>query len=178
MSEFEQKRVFVANIPFSTTKQDLQRHMERAGQIIHVELFCDEKGNSRGCAVVEYSCYLEANQAVAVLNQSRLHSRTLLVKEEDKSYIPKPRINIPRTHRVSIENIPPSVTWQQLKEVFRICGSVYRAEVVLDRNWHSTGLGVVQFDHVEDANAAVLMFNGSSFNGNKIEVKLEKEPSS
>jgi len=175
MSEFEQKRVFVANIPFTTTKTDLERHMELAGQIVFLELFVDDRGNSRGCAVVEYSCYLEAKHAVKVLNQSRLQGRTLLVKEEDNTFVPKSRMSTPRVYKVSITNMPPSVTWQQLKEVFRICGNVFRAEVILDRNWHSTGYGAVLFERIEEANAAVQMFHGSYFNGNKIEVKLEKE---
>jgi hypothetical protein len=51
---------------------------------------------------------------------------------------------------------------QRLAIAQRSPWDLYSAEVVLIRNWHR--LGVVQFDYVEDVNAAALMFNG-----NKIE---------
>lgn len=175
MDDLEGRRVIVSNIPFVTTQDDIQAHMERAGQVTFIEMLLDERGVSRGRAIVEYTCYLEARHAAKVLNQSRLQGRTLLVKLQDSNFVPKVPPTMARPCKVTVMNMPPSVTWQQLKEVFRICGNVFRSEVVLDRNWHSTGFGYVLFEKSEDANAAVQMFNGCFFNGSKLEVKLENE---
>lgn len=54
MSNTNTSKVFIGNIPYNISKQELKEHMSRAGEVTDVEIFLDEVGGSRGCGVVEY----------------------------------------------------------------------------------------------------------------------------
>ncbi|CAG9326863.1 unnamed protein product [Blepharisma stoltei] len=172
----ENKRVFVGNVPYSLSKAELQLHMERAGEVIRVDLFLDEMKYSRGCGIVEYCTYSDAQRAVSILNHSVLMGRTITVKEDDtygssrNRRSPSPK---PQPCQIRIKNMPPSVTWQQLKDVCREIGNVTRADLSLDRNGKSKGSGIVTFEKPEEAKEALRLLNGAIFNDREVFVYLD-----
>jgi len=76
--------------------------------------------------------------------------------------------------QVVIQNLPWTITWQELKDTFRQCGSVVRADVILDNKGRSKGFGTVCFELPEDATAAIQMFNEQDFGGRIITVRPDK----
>lgn len=61
-----------------------------------------------------------------------------------------------RGTRVFVQGIPKSVSWQTLKDHFRIAGNVVFASVSIDRVTNeSKGQGIVQFETVEEAENAI-----------------------
>jgi RNA recognition motif-containing protein len=168
-------KVFFANFPFSMSDSEITHFLEQVGSINHLEVFVNEQGSSRGCGIAEYSTNAQANEAVRRLNSTRIYGRAITVKPDDNS---KGRIVAQKTYALAVQNIPQSVTWQQLKDVFREVGPVARADVSVDRHGKSTGRGTVFFEKHSDAEEAIRVLNGAFFNSNQVRVEYEGTPRS
>lgn len=74
--------IFVGNIPFTTTADDLQQLFEPYGTVQHASVITDrETGRSRGFGFVEMPDSNEARAAIAALHGSDMQGRTLTVNE-------------------------------------------------------------------------------------------------
>ncbi|HET6574580.1 MAG TPA: RNA-binding protein [Fimbriiglobus sp.] len=74
------KKLYVGNIAFQTTNDDLVTAFSQYGTVTSAEVITDrETGRSRGFAFVEMSD--GAEEAVAALNGAQLGGRTLTVNE-------------------------------------------------------------------------------------------------
>ncbi len=75
-------RLYVGNLPFNTTAEDLQSHFAQAGTVVNAELVSDKfTGRSRGFAFVEMNSQDEANKAIAEFHGKDFQGRTLTVNE-------------------------------------------------------------------------------------------------
>jgi len=72
----------------------------------------------------------------------------------------------PSTDTVLVRNLPPSLTWQSLKDRFSEVGEVYYAEL------KGVGVALVRFRTERDAQRAVEVMNTSRFEGRIIDVSL------
>ena len=85
-------KLYVGNLPFNTTEDDLRTMFAQAGTVLSVSLIKDrETKRSRGFAFVELSTQAEAEKAVSLFNNSMLDNRTLKVnlarpREDDNKY--------------------------------------------------------------------------------------------
>ena len=85
-------KLYVGNLPWSTTEEDLRGMFEQAGTVVSVSLIKDrDTGRSRGFAFVELSTQAEAEKAVSLFNNTPLENRTLKVnlarpKEDSGKY--------------------------------------------------------------------------------------------
>lgn len=74
--------IYVGNLPFSTTEEDLRRAFEEYGQVSSVNVIKDrETGRPRGFAFVEMPDSRSANSAIEALNLSNLGGRNITVNE-------------------------------------------------------------------------------------------------
>jgi RNA recognition motif-containing protein len=65
-------KLYVGNLPFSTTEEDLRTMFAQAGTVVSVSLIKDrDTGRSRGFAFVELSTQAEAEKAVSLFNKGR-----------------------------------------------------------------------------------------------------------
>jgi RNA recognition motif-containing protein len=75
-------KLFVGNIPYSTTEQDLQSLFEQSGKVESVRIITDlDSGRSKGYAFVEMATPEEADSAVKRLNNFNLNGRPIVVSE-------------------------------------------------------------------------------------------------
>ncbi|MBV9303722.1 MAG: RNA-binding protein [Acidobacteriaceae bacterium] len=83
--------VFVGNLSFQTTQDELNSIFGQYGAVERVNVVTDRTtGQSRGFAFVEMSSRSEAEAAIAALNGTDLHGRTLNVNEaRPKSEAPR-----------------------------------------------------------------------------------------
>jgi RNA recognition motif-containing protein len=85
------KNIYVGNLPFSTTKDDLRQVFEKFGQVVSAEVITDRQtGRSRGFGFVEMADDSQAEAAIAGLGGTDLGGRTLTVNET------RPREDRPR----------------------------------------------------------------------------------
>jgi RNA recognition motif-containing protein len=76
------RKLFVGNLPFDTTEQDLQTLFGAAGTVESVNVMRDmATGRARGFGFVEMSTDEEAQTAIRTLADSNLGGRTLTVNE-------------------------------------------------------------------------------------------------
>lgn len=75
------KRMFVGNLSFQTTEQDLATLFEQAGQIQSVTIITDrDTGRSKGFGFVEMDSE-DAEKAITQFNGTELNGRSLTVNE-------------------------------------------------------------------------------------------------
>ncbi len=76
------KSIFVGNLAFSTTEDELRELYQNYGSVARVSIMMDrETGRSRGFAFIEMNNDEEAESAISGTNGSSLSGRTLNVNE-------------------------------------------------------------------------------------------------
>src|ERR1700743_3023373 len=76
------KNIYVGNLSFQTTEQDLEAAFAAYGQVERAQLVKDrDTGKSRGFGFVEMSDDAGADRAIEALNGSQLDGRSLTVNE-------------------------------------------------------------------------------------------------
>jgi len=75
-------RLFVGNLSYSTTENDLQDHFSQAGSVQSVNIMQDRAtGRSRGFAFVDMGSQEEATKAISMFHQKEFQGRALTVNE-------------------------------------------------------------------------------------------------
>ena len=78
-------RVFVGNLSFQTTKEELTQLLSAAGEIVDCHLPTDRfSGQPRGFAFVEFSTEEQANAAIEKFNGQELGGRQLRVNAAEE----------------------------------------------------------------------------------------------
>jgi len=73
-------KLFVGNLSFNTTENDLQEAFAAHGQVVEANLMMDRMtGRSRGFAFITYSTPDEAQKAISAMNGAQLDGRALTV---------------------------------------------------------------------------------------------------
>jgi len=76
-------RLFVGNLPYPASENDLKAVFAKAGLVAKVEIIKDQRGRSKGYGFVEMSNQTEAKEAIRKLNLYTLNvdgaERNLLV---------------------------------------------------------------------------------------------------
>lgn len=76
------KNIFVGNLDFNTSEEELRQAFEVYGQVDRVSIMTDrETGRSRGFGFVEMTNAEDGEKAIAALNGTQLGGRTLNVNE-------------------------------------------------------------------------------------------------
>lgn len=185
--------VYVWNISSETSWQDLKDHMRKAGNVDSASVFTNSSGDTNG--VVVYQRAQDAARALRELQGSELHGSTLNLRE-DRMHFGRGgpgrgggRGRGGRGHgrggdrggdrdrggdsgsQVYVGNLAPEITWKELKDHFRQCGDVKRAEVKTLAAGQSRGYGLVLFSKKEEADDAISRLNGSELQGRTLEVR-------
>jgi RNA recognition motif-containing protein len=80
MKENLVKKLYVGNLPYNTTEDELREHFEQAGEVASVAIITDrDTGRSRGFGFVEYEDDAAADQAIDLFNEKEFGGRTLRV---------------------------------------------------------------------------------------------------
>ncbi len=75
-------KLYVGNLSYSTTEQDLSRLFGESGTVVSAQVITDrETGQPRGFAFVEMSTDAEAQAAIAANNGKNVDGRALAVNE-------------------------------------------------------------------------------------------------
>jgi len=83
-------KIYVGNLSYTTTEDDLRTLFAKAGGVASVALIKDrDTGASKGFAFIEMNTQAEAQKAISMLNGSSLNDRELKVNlarpREDRS---------------------------------------------------------------------------------------------
>ena len=76
------RKLYVANLPFSATEQDLSNKFAAFGTVLSVKLIADrDTGRSRGFGFIEMASEAEAHGAIDSLNGTDYEGRPMTVNE-------------------------------------------------------------------------------------------------
>ena len=76
------KNIFVGNLDFNTSEEELRKVFEAYGQVDRVTILTDrDTGRSRGFGFVEMANAEEGDKAIAGINGTQVDGRTLNVNE-------------------------------------------------------------------------------------------------
>ena len=84
-------KLYVGNLPFATTEEELRALFEQAGSVISVEVIRDKRtGRSKGFGFIQMSNQEETDKAASMFANYSLGERTIKVgparPREEKSY--------------------------------------------------------------------------------------------
>lgn len=75
-------KIYVGNLPFSASEEDLKKFFSEAGAVQSVKIVTDAySGKPRGFGFVEMASEADAQKAISLLNGKPLMDRTLVVNE-------------------------------------------------------------------------------------------------
>lgn len=183
------KNVYVSNLSWDVSWQDLKDHMKSAGHVLRSDVMLEAGGRSKGFGVVEYFSANEARAAIRSLHNTELKGRVISVREDVKT---RPVDNIQSlqqksdgmmphvaqlgvSHSVYVGNLSYDVVWQDLKDHFKSVGNVIRANVMMEPSGRSKGCGIVDFDSIKDANEAIMKLHNTELKGRLIFVRENRE---
>ena len=75
-------KVYVGNLAWETSWQDLKDHFRAVGDVLHADVMMGPDGRSRGCGLVAFATPEQAAAAISTLHDSVLHSRSIFVRED------------------------------------------------------------------------------------------------
>ncbi|KAF9907160.1 hypothetical protein BX616_000514 [Lobosporangium transversale] len=75
--------------------------------------------------------------------------------------------------QIYIRNLPLTTTDQDLRDLFRTCGPIRRAEILMSSG-RPKGSGIVRFEMFESAEKAVARFNGYVYGGRSLEIMYDR----
>ncbi len=76
------KKLYVGNLPFSTTKEELEQMFAQVGTVVDAVIISDRfSGRSKGFGFVEMSTEEEAQKAIDGFNGQDFNGRAMVVNE-------------------------------------------------------------------------------------------------
>jgi len=178
-------RVFVGNLSYETSWQTLKDFMRKAGNVARADILEGPDGRSKGCGIVEYEDPRGADRARRELNEGTLGGRTVYV-QEDRG--PNDGDGGNRGGgggggrgggeddcQLYVGNLSWETKWQDLKDHFKQCGDVQRAEVMEGSDGRSKGYGTIRFFNARDADKAIQRLDGTDLDGRTIHVRLDQK---
>ncbi|CAI4784999.1 AGA_1a_G0048560.mRNA.1.CDS.1 [Saccharomyces cerevisiae] len=175
--------IFVGNLTYDSTPEDLTEFFSQIGKVVRADIITS-RGHHRGMGTVEFTNSDDVDRAIRQYDGAFFMDRKIFVRQDN----PPPSNNIKerkaldrgelrhnrKTHEVIVKNLPASVNWQALKDIFKECGNVAHADVELDGDGVSTGSGTVSFYDIKDLHRAIEKYNGYSVEGNVLDVKSKE----
>ena len=182
--------MYVGNLAWETSWQDLKDHFRQAGEVTHADVMIGADGRSKGCGLVTFANAHDAARAITTLHDTVVHNRAIFVREDREpagastgggggfgkgggrgSGVAPSASN---GCQVFVGNLPWDVAWQALKDHFRAAGNVVHADVATDADGRSRGFGTVLFGTTREAAKAIQLFNESFLLGRQIEVRPDQ----
>mmetsp|Transcript_4571 Transcript_4571/g.6675 ORF Transcript_4571/g.6675 Transcript_4571/m.6675 type:complete len:383 (+) Transcript_4571:76-1224(+) len=163
--------VYVGNLPYDISWQDLKDFMRQAGNVDNANIATFPDGKSRGFGVVTYQNPKEAQRACDELDNSLFRGRPIYVKADEKPRNDGGKPSTSSGLSVYVGNLPFDLKWQDLKDHARRAGNVDNVKILENPDGRSKGSGVVKYQHPKDAQRAIRELQGSMLGGRPITLR-------
>ncbi|ORM40741.1 Serine/arginine-rich splicing factor 1B [Babesia sp. Xinjiang] len=169
-------RVYIGNLPESCSQKDLEAEFEKFGKVVSCELKKNVGGTA--FAFLEFEDPRDAHDAIKERDGSEFLGRRLRVEtpfstKDDHRSNRRRGPGPPRRGRylVEVTGLPPTGSWQDLKDHMREAGECAHADVFRG------GVGEVSFYSRSDMEYAIDKFDGSTFKsheGEKSKIRVRE----
>lgn len=179
--------IFVGNLTYDCTPEDLRSHFGAVGEVVRADIITS-RGHHRGMGTVEYTNPSDVDEAIRRYDSSSFMDRPIFVRQDNpppESRRERPERNernerngpAPQGYEVLIRNLPYEINWQALKDLFKECGTVLRADVDIDNRRRSMGTGRVSMATKADYDAAMKMYSDYDIGGRLLRLRPGRQPS-
>lgn len=179
--------VFVGNLTYNCTPEDLKDYFSSVGEVVRADIITS-RGHHRGMGTVEYTNTRDVDEAIRQFDGSYFMDRSIFVRQDNPPPESKHERSTNRrtlnnqrregdqnSYIVRVQNLPYSINWQALKDMFKECGDVSRADVDMDSSGYSKGSGIVVFSDETTMNKAIDMYNNFECEGKTLSVTEVKK---
>ncbi|KAH7426333.1 hypothetical protein KP509_11G096500 [Ceratopteris richardii] len=173
----EGSKLYVGNLSFNCTSQDLAEYFQSAGTVEMVEVILDrETQRSRGFAFVTMRTMEEANEAISRFDGGDFMGRRLRVGFPDRSRNDGPRQPLSNVNKLFVGNLPWGMDDITLENLFAEHGKVLDARVIYDRETgRSRGFGFVTLSSSDEVSEAISKMDGAQVEGRPLRVNLASD---
>ncbi|CDS41644.1 squamous cell carcinoma antigen [Echinococcus multilocularis] len=190
----DDQTVFVSNLPFSTTEEELKSIFAKCGELVSIRLVRDYAGKSKGFGYIEFA---DASSVPAALKLDRLPigsgsgdsvgsstsggigGRPMFVSVCDtnrsKSVFAY-KTGVPEPNKLFVRNLDKVTTEEALRTFFGKHGRVTSVRIVTFRNGVPKGHAYVEFATEEEASRALVATDGVVFGSKAISVAISNPP--
>lgn len=187
----EEGRLYVGNLPYTVTADQLAEIFSQAGTVEAAEVVYDRvTDRSRGFAFVTMASSDDAKAAIRMFNGTQVGGRTVKVNFPEVPRGGEREVMGPRTrassrgymdspYKVYVGNLGWSVSSEILKDTFSHLPGLLGAKVIYESfSGRSRGYGFVSFTSPKDAQFAIETMNGKEVEGRPLRLNLAGERSS
>ncbi|KAF2806983.1 uncharacterized protein BDZ99DRAFT_465732 [Mytilinidion resinicola] len=169
------KVIYVGNLFFEVTEDQLRRVFSRFGTVEDVRLVTDGKGLSRGFGYVTFAEINDATAAIENLNQQVFEGRRMNVQyhiqRERPASVSTPRSPQQPSKTLFIGNMSFEMSDKDLNDLFRDIRNVMDVRVAIDRRTgQPRGFAHADFIDVKSAEHAKGLLEGKEIYGRKLRV--------
>jgi len=185
LSNEEEKRrrtVFLSNLDFEVTDDEINDIMSSSGSVVEVRLVKNPTGKSKGYAFVEFEAQSYAKLALGRDNEL-IGKRPMYVSECDSGKKEKDANSSSfkygtglEKNKLYVKGLDLNVTRPELAEIFGKFGKVSAVRLVTYRNGHSKGIAFIEFEDEVSAATALVKADNMAIKGKEIEVALSNPP--
>lgn len=154
--------LIVNYLPQTVGEEELSSMFSECGMIDNVRLMRDGKTQiSRGFAFVKYVNKDDADKAIKQFTGFKMGRKTLRVS------LSRPAGEETRDANLLIENLPSSMTEDELKETFTVYGTLITHRLLVDAMGNSKGKAYIRFNTKAEAEDAIIGMNGIALGNEK-----------
>lgn len=168
---FQTASLYVGDLSPEVAEPQLYDIFSSVGQVATIRVCRDVMTRrSLGYAYVNYHNPADAERALDTLNYSLIRGKACRIAWAHRD----PSRRKSGSGNIFIKNLHPSIDNKILHDTFSIYGSIQSAKVQTNAEGQSLGYGYVAFDTPEDAERAIREANGSSIQGQVVQVEAFK----
>ncbi|XP_062218606.1 uncharacterized protein LOC133918649 [Phragmites australis] len=163
-------KIFVGGVAWETTEETFSKHFEKYGAIVDSVIMKDKHTKMpRGFGFVTFS---DPSVIDKVLEDEHvIDGRTVEVKRT----VPREEMSTkdgPKTRKIFIGGLPPSLTEDDLKDHFSSYGKVVEHQIMLDHSTgRSRGFGFVTFESEDSVERVISEGRMRDLGGKQVEIK-------
>ncbi|XP_072264424.1 nucleolin isoform X2 [Pyxicephalus adspersus] len=171
--ERDARTLFIKNIPYSTTSEELQEIFENAKEI---RLPTSKDGASKGIAYVEFNTEAEADKAIEEKQGTEVEGRSIFMdytgeKSQNAGGKRGPAQQGGESKVLVVNNLSYNATEDSLQEVFEKATSI---RVPQNNQGRPKGFAFIEFSSVEEAKEAMDSFNNTEIEGRTIRLEYSQ----
>jgi polyadenylate-binding protein len=159
--------IFVKNLAPTIDNKSLYDTFSMFGNILSCKVCVNAKRESLGYGFVHYESEESATSAIAKVDGKVIAGQKVSVQPFKAKKERSPGVAGNFTN-VFVKNIPDDVSQEQLQALFAKCGTITSIMIAADTDGKTKGFGFINYESVEQANAAVETYNNYEMGEKKI----------
>ncbi|NXX99214.1 NUCL protein, partial [Centropus bengalensis] len=163
--ERDARTLFVKNLPYSASEDELREVFENAQEI---RMVMNKEGNSKGMAYIEFKTEAEANKALEEKQGTEIDGRTIIIDFTGEKSQQDHQKGGGESKTLIVNNLSYAASEETLQEVFKKASSI---KVPQNNQGRSKGYAFVEFATAEDAKEALNSCNNTEIEGRAIRLE-------